>query len=70
MFHKEKDKFYLKKDIKAQKGVRVLLYYFLNLSARWEPTPVAERSKARVYSRSLARIADSNPAEDMDVCRF
>jgi hypothetical protein len=33
-----------------------------NLSA------VAERSKARVYGRSLAGIAGSNPAVSMDVC--
>jgi hypothetical protein len=30
--------------------------------------PVAERSKAWVCSRSLAAIAGSNPAGDMDVC--
>ena len=29
---------------------------------------VAERSKASVYGRSLAGIADSNPAGGMDVC--
>ena len=32
------------------------------------PVPVAERSKARVYGRSLAGIAGSNPAGGMDVC--
>jgi hypothetical protein len=31
------------------------------------PIPVVERSKARVYGCSLAGIADSNPAGDMDV---
>ena len=31
------------------------------------PVPVAERSKARVYGRSLAEIAGSNPAGGMDV---
>ena len=30
--------------------------------------PVAERSKAWVCGRSLAGIAGSNPAGDMDVC--
>ena len=30
--------------------------------------PVAERSKARVYGRSLAGIAGSNPVVGMDVC--
>ena len=30
--------------------------------------PVAERSKARVYGRSLAGIAGLNPAGGMDVC--
>jgi len=33
-----------------------------------EPIPEAARSKAWVYSRSLAGIADSNPAGDMDIC--
>ena len=32
------------------------------------PVPVAERSKARVYGRSLAGIVGSNPAGGMDVC--
>ena len=32
------------------------------------PVPVAERSKARVYGRSLAGIAGSNPAGGMDSC--
>ena len=32
------------------------------------PISVAERSKARVYGRSLAGIAGSNPAGDMNVC--
>jgi hypothetical protein len=31
------------------------------------PTPVFERSKGRVWGRSLAGIAGSNPAEGMDV---
>ena len=32
------------------------------------PIPVAERSKAWVYSRSSAGISGSNLAEGMDVC--
>jgi hypothetical protein len=32
------------------------------------PIRVAERSKARVYGRSHAGIAGSNPAGCMDVC--
>lgn len=32
------------------------------------PIPVIARSKAWLYRRSLAGIADSNPAGDMDVC--
>ena len=32
------------------------------------PIPVAERSKAHVYGRSLAGIAGSNPAGGMDGC--
>ena len=33
-----------------------------------QPVPVAERSKARVYSRSLGGIVGSNPAGGMDGC--
>jgi len=33
-----------------------------------EPSPVAARSKAWVYGRSLAGIAASNPAGGMDAC--
>ena len=32
------------------------------------PVAVAERSKARLYGRSLAGITGSNPASGMDVC--
>jgi hypothetical protein len=32
------------------------------------PTPVATRSKAWVYGRSLTGIVGSNPAEVMGVC--
>ena len=32
------------------------------------PVPVAERSKARLYGRSLAGIAGSNPAGGVDGC--
>jgi hypothetical protein len=35
-----------------------------------EPIPVAERSKTRVYSCSLVKIAGSNPAGGMDVSLF
>jgi len=34
------------------------------------PVPVAARSKAWVYNRSLAGIVGSNPTEGMDVCLF
>jgi hypothetical protein len=34
----------------------------------WPPIPVAARSKAWIYGRSLAGIVDSNPAGGMDVC--
>ena len=33
-----------------------------------EPTPVAARSKAWIYSRSLAGIAGSNPTGGMGAC--
>ena len=33
-----------------------------------EQKRIAERSKARVCGRSLAGVADSNPAGGMDVC--
>ena len=32
------------------------------------PTSVVEPSNARVYGRSLAGVADSNPAGGMDAC--
>jgi hypothetical protein len=32
------------------------------------PIPVAARSKAWVYGRSLTGIVDSNPTGGMDVC--
>jgi len=32
--------------------------------------PLAVRSKVYVCGRSIAGIADSKPAEDMDVCLF
>jgi hypothetical protein len=33
-----------------------------------DPIPVAERSKARDYGRSVAGVRDSNPAGGIDVC--
>jgi hypothetical protein len=44
----------------------LVLYYVALYAIR--PTPVAARSKAWVCGRSLAGIADSNPARGMDVC--
>jgi len=35
---------------------------------KYVPMPVIVRSKAWFYGRSLAGIADSNPAGGMDVC--
>ena len=46
---------------------KLFLYSLLQLIPM-APIPVAERSKARVYCRSLAGIAGSNPAGGMDVC--
>ena len=40
----------------------------LGFGVRIPPIPVAERSKASVYSRSLAGVAGSNSAGSMDVC--
>ena len=51
----------------------LLLSFFLRslasvcISAEW-PVRVAARSQAWFYGRSLAEIAGSNLAEDMDVC--
>jgi hypothetical protein len=49
--------------------------YFLTLSHTWHevagsnpPIPVAERSKTRICSRSLAGVASSNPIGVMDDC--
>ena len=33
----------------------------------YDPTPVAVQSRARIYGRSHAGIASSNPVGDMDV---
>ena len=41
----------------AMQPVQILVYSMESM-----PVPVAERSKARVYGRSLAGIAGSNPA--------
>ena len=43
-------------------------HYQHSLTATYAAIPVAERSKARVCGRSLAGIAGSNLASDMDVC--
>ena len=42
--------------------------HFISGIYDYEPVPVAERSKARICSRSPAGIAGSNPAGGMDVC--
>jgi hypothetical protein len=39
-----------------------------NFLLEFKPIPVAGQSKAWVCGRSLAGIADSNPAAGMDVC--
>jgi hypothetical protein len=44
--------------------IRILLGFYTIRSL----IPVAVRSKAWVCGRSLAGIAGSNPAEDIDVC--
>ena len=44
------------------------LIKILKLILGLKPVSVAERSKARVYGRSLAEIAGSNPAGGMDGC--
>ena len=36
--------------------------------SEYQPIPVAVRSKARVYGRSLAGVAGSNPSGGMGVC--
>jgi hypothetical protein len=40
----------------------------VNESIHFSPIPVAARSKAWVYGRSLAGIVGSNPTGGMDVC--
>ena len=65
------------------KGHSCLLYQVYGKAVSWfrqlvaglpprrpgfEPIPVAARSKAWVYGRSLAGIVGSNPAGGMDVC--
>ena len=45
-----------------------VLYFILHELVSVLPVPVAERSKARVYGRSLAGIVGSNAAGGMDGC--
>ena len=49
-------------------GVVCLQFLIIVLVICILPIPVAERSHARVCSRSLAGITRSNPAEGMDIC--
>jgi len=46
----------------------VLDYKIIFIILKEVPIPVAARSKAWVYIRSLAEIVGSNPAGSMDVC--
>jgi hypothetical protein len=52
----------------------MIIALFINMSTiesnmhKFEPIPVAARSKAWVCGRSLAGIVGSNPAGGMDVC--
>ena len=48
-------------------GAEYVLYIKL-VSMRFTPIPVAARSKAWVYGRSLAGIVGSNHTGGMDVC--
>ena len=51
--------------LKPQRGLCIWIFRFLRVDE--VSVPVAERSKARVYGRSPAGIAGSNPAGGMDV---
>jgi hypothetical protein len=42
-------------------------YIYIMYRTNW-PIPVAARSKAWICGRSLAGLAGSNPAKNMDVC--
>jgi hypothetical protein len=44
------------------------LKYYKVVAVHNVPIPVAARSKAWVYGRSIAGIVGSNPTGDMDVC--
>ena len=54
----------------VRENMRFFLFFFPKYLSKFMGPPVAERSKARVYGRSLAGIASSNPAGGMDVCLF
>ena len=55
---------------RASKCVPVFLTIFMFLPTKLMSTsiPVAKLSKAKVYDRSLARIAGLNPAGGRDAC--
>jgi hypothetical protein len=55
---------YWKGNINKNKGNRKIIENVIVA----EPIPVAVRSKAWVYVRSLVGIAGSNPTGGMDVC--
>ena len=49
-------------------AVRIATCYGWTVRGAKEPIPVAERSKTRIYGRSLAGVAGSTPAGCMDIC--
>jgi hypothetical protein len=53
---------------KIRLGHDHFLPHLLKVIVDYQPIPVAARSKAWDYGRSLAGIAGSNPAGAMDIC--
>ena len=49
-------------------NINIMSWKYLDWIIYNKPVPGAERSQARVYGRSLAGIAASNPAGGMDGC--
>ena len=56
------------KDNKNTRRYKKLYRHILKPVSVNDPISVAERSKTRVYGRSVAGVRDSNPAGGIDVC--
>jgi hypothetical protein len=69
----KKDTAFLKMSRHVRYPIKCNAFHNLFVSGSYNihvPVPVAERSKARICSRSIAGTACLNPSGGMDVCLF